>query len=138
MLSLARLARLQFPFLFGGAFIEALRAAHPCLRGKHFNLPYNFVGTFPNLFLLRSWTRHSPGTELFLFAAQEATRPKHQPQTPPASCYLPPPHLQAENSTRRNSVINSLISQNTPPWCYPQNQAAKADCPPYSLTPRRH
>ena len=102
------------------------------------DFPTAFVGTFPNLFLLRSWTRHNPETELFLFAAQEATRLKHQPQAPPTSCYPPPPHLQAENSTRRNSVINSLISQNTPPQCYPQNQAAKADCPPYSLTPRRH
>ena len=130
-----------FPFLFGGAFIEALiraflrttrqcisllsvgtfiealRRAHPCLRRKHLNLPYGFVGTFPNLFLLRSWTRHSPGTELFLFAAQEATRLKHRPQTPLTSCHPPPPHIQAENSTRRNSVINSLISQNTPPQC---------------------
>ena len=86
----------HFPTFFVGTFIKALRVAHPCLRRKHLNLPYGFVGTFPNLFLLRSWTHHSPGTELFLFTAQEAPRPKHRPQTPPTSCYLPPPGPQSE------------------------------------------
>ena len=46
----------------------SLRAAHSGLCGQHLNLPYGFVGTFPNPTLLRSWARHSPGTELFLFA----------------------------------------------------------------------
>ena len=55
------------------------------------DFPTAFVGTFPNLFLLRSWTRHSPGTELFLSAAQEAAMPKHQLQAPPTSYYPPPP-----------------------------------------------
>ena len=113
MLSLARLARLQFPFLFGGAFIEALRAAHPCLRGKHFNLPYNFVGTFPKTSLLRSWTHYSPGTELFATQrSQNASSETH----PPAATRLLHESPQ-KNSTRRNSVINSLISQNTPSQC---------------------
>ena len=80
-----------FPFLFGGAFIKALRRAHPCLRGKHLIFPYSFVGTFPDVSPLRSWTHHSPGTELFLFAAQEATRPKPRPQASPTSCDPPPP-----------------------------------------------
>ena len=62
----------------------SLRTAHPGLRGKHINLPYGFVGTFPNPTLLRSWTYHSPGTELFLFAThkyrgQNTNRNPHPP-----------------------------------------------------------
>jgi len=102
----------KFPVLFGGTFNEgtpwraclrvngyfpsfseglSLRAAHPGLRGQHLNLSF-FGGAFPNLSLLRSWTHHSPGTELFRYM----TRLKPQPQPPPASCYPPPPHIQAE------------------------------------------
>lgn len=37
----------DFPFLFGGAFIKASRWAHPCLRGKHVNFPYSLCRDFP-------------------------------------------------------------------------------------------
>lgn len=72
----------KFPYPSVGTFIKASRRAHPCLRGKHPNLPYGFVGTFPNLFLLRSRTRHSPGTELFLFHRPGNTQTKNTDRKP--------------------------------------------------------
>ena len=86
----------KFPYLFVGTFIKALRRAHPCLRGKHLNLPYSFVGTFPDI------PRSVPGPttvqerSFSFFAAQEAARPKPQPHPPPTSCYPPPPRIPAE------------------------------------------
>ena len=103
----------SFPYPSVGTFIKALRSRRIMKDSQLSDFPTAFVGTFPNLFLLRSWIYHSPGTELFLFRRAGS----NQTKTPPASCYPPPPPIQAENSTRRNSVINSLISQNTPPQC---------------------
>ncbi len=58
------------------------------------DFPTAYVGTFPNLFLLRSWTRHSPGTELSLFrraGSNQAKTPTANPthQLLPASSMGP-------------------------------------------------
>ena len=56
------------------------------------DFPTAFVGTFPNLFLLRSWARHSPGTELFRYI----TRLKNQLRYTSTSYYLHHPYIQVE------------------------------------------
>ena len=52
------------------------------------DFPTAFVGTFPKTSLLRSWTHHSPGTELFLFRRAGSNQAK-TPTANPARQLLP-------------------------------------------------
>ena len=61
------------------------------------DFPTAFVGTFPKTSLLRSWTHHSPGTELFLFCRAGS----NQAKTPTANPTRQPLPASSTNPSRK-------------------------------------
>ena len=69
------------------------------------DFPTAFVRTFSNLSPLRSWTHHSPGTELFLFRSAGSSQAK-TPTASPARQLLPASSMGPSRETQHAGIAS--------------------------------